>query len=799
MKNYKKTSRQSTALLKAGIALVVPLSCLPAAALAQSGGGAPEVQNPTTPATTPPAPPTQTGPTLPPDQKAAAEQAAQNDVAPGDIVVTAQRREQVALKTPLSLTALDNSLIEEKQVTGLTDLQFAAPGIRTGQQQGVNRIFIRGIGLSSFAAGADSSVAFYVDGVYVGRPTEQLSSFYDISRIEVLRGPQGALYGRNATGGAINLITNDPSRELGGYVNISLGNYALHEGEGAVNVPLTSNGDLRARVAFKLLDRSGYGHDLSEDHPVNDAHSQAGRVTLQYNPDDRINIKAIGEYTHEADNNNYTSNFGAYQFANPGACPYVLAGSCTLEGIAKFGGFQVLNSQDAATGLPGNTNKREGYAGTLDAKFKLSDRLDIDSITGYRHYERHNASNSDGSSTGIGNTFYNEWSHQFSQELIANYDAGPLQLTGGLSYYQERLRNLVNVPFPELGGVLYIQSGVLDIHAFAAYLQGTYSITDHLRLTAAGRYSTEKRTSVGSFTFGTATLIDDGRRWSAFTPKFGIEYDLVHGTLVYASYTKGFKSGTFNVGQVNPAINPEKVEAYEAGIKSRLLDNKLDITAAYFHYNYKDLQVNKIIGIATTTTNAAAARTDGAELAITARVTPHLSFDGNFTYLKSRFSNFCSVNPLYPTGLDAFAAANPDATPPVYCAPTAPATVATEENLKGKMLPGSPKFAFAVGGQYVQPLGDGPELTFNADVAYQSRVYFSEFNDIQLSQKAVAKVNTSLKFDTGHNWSVTVWGKNIFNKLVSNNKILGIALWGLPIYGAYDPPATFGGTLAFKF
>lgn len=711
---------------------------------------------------------------------------ASGDLLPSDIVVTAQRREQTALKVPLSLTALDESLLKNKQVSSVNDLQFVSPGIRTGHQQGVNRLFIRGIGLSSFASGADSSVAFYVDGVYIGRPTQQLSSFYDIGRVEVLRGPQGALYGRNATGGAVNLISNDPEREVGGYVNVTAGNYSLHEAEGAISLPLSANGDFRARAAFKLLDRKGYGRDISNQTDVNDASAQSARLTLQYNPDNTVDIKLTGEYTHENDNNYHTTNFGPYQFGNLALCPVTNGIECQFPGVTQFGGIEVRNSQDAATNLdlfPGARNRREGYALTLNAKFALNDVLSLNSISGWRKFDRYNNSNADGSSSGIGNVDYDEKNRQLSQELVLNYDGGPLQVTAGASYYNERLENHVIAPFiqfddpatPALDNP-YKQDGVLKIDAYAAYLQATYSVTPEFRVTAAGRYSSEKRTSKGAFTglFVPVVNIDDSRRWSSFTPKFGLEYDLAPGTMIYASYTKGFKSGTFNVGQNNPAINPEKIESYEAGIKSRLLDNRVDVTAAYFHYEYTDLQVNKIIGIGTVTTNAAAAKTDGFEVAVSARVTPQLTLSGNFTYLDSTFTDFLSVNPLFQTS---------------------PA-----EDLKGAMLPGSPKYAAVLGAQYVLPLGDdGRELTLNADMSYQSKIFFSEFNDIQLGQRSATKVNASLRYDSGDSWTVSIWGKNITDRQTASNKVLGIALWGLPIYGAIDAPATYGATFGLKF
>ncbi|MFD2578449.1 TonB-dependent receptor [Novosphingobium colocasiae] len=200
----------------------------------------------------------------------------------GEIIVTAQRKAESISKVPLSITALGNDALETKQVTEMKDLQFASPGIRAGQQQGVTRIFIRGIGLTSFSAGADPSVAFYADGVYVGRPTAQASSFYDVERIEVLRGPQGTLYGRNATGGAVNVISRAPTRELSGYANLTYGNYDLKEFEGGISGPLTEGGDLRARVSGHVIDRDGYGYDFGMNHDFNDAKSQSVRTQLQY-------------------------------------------------------------------------------------------------------------------------------------------------------------------------------------------------------------------------------------------------------------------------------------------------------------------------------------------------------------------------------------------------------------------------------------------------------------------------------------------------------------------------------------
>ena len=717
----------------------------------------------------------------------------------GDIVVTAQRREQSAMKVPVSLTALDNEAMKDRQVSDVKDLQFVAPGIRAGHQQGVTRIFIRGIGLNSFSSGADASIAFYADGVYIGRPTAQASSFFDVERIEVLRGPQAVLYGRNATGGALNVISRAPTREVGGYADFTVGNYDHFELEGAVNAPLSENGDFRARIATHLIDRGGYGRDLTQDHPVNNAKAQSVRGQLQYENGAGTDIRLIAEYHHEHDNNHFTHSFDAY----PG---YVLQGVAgTTDGFDppnELIGIVETGDQDAATDLAGKTNRRKGFAVTLNGKFDLTDSLTLNSITGYRYFDRYNASNSDGTSAGLGNTFYNEKSKQISQELLLTWTSGPLDVIAGSTYYHEKIDNYVLVPFYQfwsaLGEVNYIQNGNMKIDAFAAYAQATYSILPELRITAGGRWSTEKRDHVVNFTFTSFADTSKKKRWSDFTPRVGIEFDVGPTSMLYASYTEGFKSGTANIGQVNPIINPETIKAYEVGFKSRLLDNAIELTGAYFHYKYSDLQVNKVIGIATVTANAAAAKVDGFELAATLRPAPGLRFDGSFNYLKGRFSEFFSTNPLIPLGaadpgFDIWQAANPNITP-VFGG-----VGGVEQNLKGYQLPGAPKYSFTAGAQYDYDFGNGAVLTARGDLAWSSRIHYSEFNELPLSQKSVTKINALLRYDSGSFWSLSVWGKNLTNEYVKSNELVTIALWGYPRYGSIEPPRTYGATFGLKF
>ncbi len=693
-----------------------------------------------------------------------------------EIIVTAQKREQRAIDTPISVTALDANALADHQISSLADMAFISPGLRDGEQQGINRLFIRGIGLTSFASGADPSVAFYVDGVYVGRPTEQLSSMYDIDRVEVLRGPQGSLYGRNATGGAVNVITQSPTADFSGYLTETAGNYDLHQTQGAISGPLNSSGTLLGRVAFDFLNHNGYGEDEAQHHPVDDANKQNVRGTLEFKPDDKVDLKIVSEFTHESDNDYYTMSFGAYP-------PNVLAGTLGAADPANGGipaGIAVVNSQNAATALPDLTNRRTGEAVTADLAVDLSDTTRFTSITGWRQFQRYNATDSDGTSAGLGDTLYTEWDHQLSQEFTVNYHENQWDTTGGIDFYYEKIKNFVLVPFPQFtnvfgpGEVNYVQHGTMPIGSFAAYAQTTYSVEPDLRVTLGGRFSAEERHSVGYFTGIPPAIqpIDQEKTWRAFTPKVGVEYDLVKDTLVYASATNGFKSGTFDVGQVNPAIDPEKIWAYEVGLKSELLERRVEFTSALFYYDYKDLQVSKVIGIATLTVNAAAAKNKGIELTSRAKVTDHFTVDANFTYLDATFTDFESINPV----------------------------TSVNQNLAGNLLPGAPKVAAGLGAAYDFSITGGATVTARTDAEYLSRIYFSEFNVLPLSNGGNTKLNASLRYlsESGR-WSATLWGKNVTDKFTAANKLVTIALWGYPIYGSVDPPATYGITLNYKF
>jgi len=695
-----------------------------------------------------------------------------------EIVVTAQKRSESLQKVPVAVSAYSGDALTRRQVVDLADLSRIAPGIFVGNQYGTNRLFIRGIGLTSIAVGADPSSAFHVDGVYVGRPSEQSSSFFDVERVEVVRGPQGTLYGRNATGGSVNVITNKPTTTLSGYANLGYGNYNRIQAEGAVSGPLTSDDSLLARVAIQVINRDGYGKNYYKPDPKNNQPAQdiddenrvSLRAALEYRASDALRFSLIGEYSRERDHDYANHGFGAY----PGY---------TLEGVLD--GYQAITNSRDIISSASEANRRTGYALTGLVNFDLSDHWKFRSISGYRKWNRFNDPDIESTSAPVHGAYYHETSEQESQEFQLNYESQKLKGIVGLFYYHEKVGNDTYLDFSPQNfctqaapcyfpNVTYRELGTSDVDAYAAFSQVSYAIFPTVRLTGGIRYSDERRTNVGSYQAPLAPLVplNQAKSWHSVTPKAGIDVDLAKGVLLYGSYTKGFKSGTFNIGQDNPPIDPEHVDAYEAGLKFTGLDRRLELNLAAFLYNYTNLQVNKVIAIRTLTVNAASAKDKGIEASGRFQVNNNLTINGDVTYVDAKFQDFKSTNPIFPS--------------------------AGEQDLRDYRLPGSYKLGINLGGEQRFDLSPG-QISVRLDASYRSKVYFTEFNQDALSQKGVVKEDASIRYTTENGlWSATLWVKNLSNKMVASAKTLSIQLWGYPITGAYEPPRTFGITLGAK-
>lgn len=711
-------------------------------------------------------------------------QARSSDAAPepavtglAEIIVTAQKREETLQSTPLAVTALNADALERQQIQSVGDIQFIAPGVSVGQHSGFNRFFIRGIGLSSISAGQDASVSFQVDGVVIGRPFAQLASYFDMERLEVLRGPQGTLYGRNATGGSVNLITRKPTAKPSGYLDVTYGNYDRIQVEGALSGPLDAAGKLRGRLAFQRVKRDGYGRNVTINEDIEDEDRWAVRGTLQFDPTDNVDITLTGDYASEDDHNYVFGSFGPYRDDIP--LPGLLAGGTILPG-----------SRDITSEVP-SINDREYWGLGATIGVDLSTAWRVQSITGYRKSERFYQADPETTSKPIFSpTQRAEDAEQFSEELQLLYTSDRLNGVFGLFYYDESVAAWMDLRLQGIGTLLgfpaarYWENGDLDVKAYAAFTQWTYEVADGLRLTAGLRYSEEERKSGGTFTIFNFRPPPNGAnvgipiakegKWDALTPKFGIDYSPSENVMLYASATRGFKSGILTIGTLNPPVNPELIWSYEAGVKSTLLDNRLSVNSAVFYSDFKDLQVNRIEGNSITTLNAASAEIKGVELEIRAKPVPGILLNADVSYLDAKFTEFRTGHPARPEWgmLD----------------------------LSGNRLPNAPKWSMNAGAEVDIPAGLPGRLSLRADLNWTGKVYFTEFNEDRLSQGSVAWTDASLQYDSeDEHWRASLFVKNLTNEDVKTNVFIAAGTTGFALNGGFKPPRTYGVRIGYRF
>lgn len=721
----------------------------------------------------------------------------------GTIIVTATKSGKSLEDTGASISVLGAGDIGAGGIEDAGDLAAAVPNVSVGDQFGVNRTFIRGIGLTSIDLGADGAVAFLQNGAIISRPAAQLSGFYDIQQIEVLRGPQGTTYGRGATGGVINIVTARPTPEFDGFARATYGNYDARTLEAALGGPIAGE-SLVFRVAGKYEKRDGYGTNLFTGNAVDDrdAYAIRGSLLAKLSPD--LELLIVADHFKEDDNNYAFHYFGPTVVPEAGLASSLLGGNTIYDYYAARGEKpdlrNIYSDEDAI-------NKRDGSSIQGILTWDSGD-FSVVSTTAYRKFKRFNRDDLDVSDfNAFGRNDYTEDSKSFSQEVNFNYKVGSLSLLGGATYFEEKLFGEVRVPTVNLASYFnivlgtnlpanlfdngnYLQRGTVKTKAAGAYLEASYEILPDLTVTAGARYNWEKRSGVGRFTFEAQGLdipTDKSGSWNAITPKFAIEYRTPGGTLFYGKVTRGFKSGVVNIGSVNSVIDPEYVWSYEAGFRGETADRKFGFAGAAFYYDYTNLQVgfvnaNSIVE----TINAASARNYGVELEATFRPADNTTIRVYGTYLNAKYKDFC--NGYYAAG---------DASRPQYptCA-TDPGLV----DLSGNRLSNAPKYTVAAFVDQRFNLGNSGFLDLSADINLQDEVFFTEFNNNDARQEAFALVNASITYRSpDERWSLALWGKNLTDKYALANTIISAPLYSFVSVGSLRPPRTYGVTLGVDF
>ncbi|MGV3769564.1 MAG: TonB-dependent receptor [Sphingobium phenoxybenzoativorans] len=710
-----------------------------------------------------------------------------------DIVVTAERRVSSVQTTPIAISAVTGDALQSQQITNIESLTTRLPNISFSRSGGDARVFIRGIGLDSIAPGSDPRVAIYTDGAYNPRVQAALGSFFDIERVEVLSGPQGTLYGRNATAGAVNIISRDPGDAVNGYGRLTAGNYSAIRTEGAIGAPLSDS--VGVRLAFQTSDRSGFGKNIVTGGDVDDERTRAVRAKLKY---DGGAFKATlqGDYFLEDDNT------GGYHIFGPAPGQVLFA--------TTLGGQYPANGRDYAG--PGPFTKIEAYGATGTLEYDLGG-LTLTSISAYKHLMSNTQTTPDASTLGdrLGRLDILDKSDSFTQEVRLGGKIGILDLVVGAYYFHEKNfagndagLNRVYFTGEDFFADGAVNRGTQKTDAYALFTQNTINLTDQLGVDIGARYSYEKR-SVR--TINRFNLVDpynpavryapnpadmsfqETRSWSSFDPKVGIHFKASRDLYLYASYSSGFKSGGFNVAFIQPSFDPEEIEDFEAGVKADLFDRRLRVNLASFYYKYKNLQVNTVGGELNNqlvTENAARAKLYGLELNMIARPVDDLQINFDAAYLKSKFQDYTTRD---PSGL-YIGVPLPDGTPPnadgTYSLTGHPLTYAPKWKLHGALA-----YTFHSGALDIAP---------RVDATYTSRVYHSAFKLPYLGQKAYTLVDLYLDFDLAdQGLTASFFMKNATKKYYLVASTIGASFFGFPLTGLTGAPRTFGVSISKTF
>jgi iron complex outermembrane receptor protein len=711
-----------------------------------------------------------------------------------EIIVTAQKREQSLQDVSLAVSALSGTELSDSQIENLEDLQVRIPGLTVGNDFSFAKIFIRGIGMSSAFAGIDPSVALHVDGAVIAQAAGQFTALFDLDRIEVLRGPQGTLYGRNATGGSINLVTAKPTREPSGFAEVTLGGEDFNLiTEGAISGPLTDS--ILGRASIYYQDRDGYGVHTGTGEDVDDANVLAGRGHLQFNFGDDADLLLTGQYYQE-DDHSKAAHFFRASFPVP-----------PTPGLMAIGLPNVYPDSRNVGGDFRPTNDRETWAGTGTLTWRLNDTLTLRSITNYREFEDLLIQDFDVSDTVNGtfppsptSTTQRQYidEDQFSEELQLLFQTDRLRGIAALYYITESIDSDIRIGrdpdgFPDLSRVIIVAN--LEVDAWAAFFNLTYDLTSKLALKVGARYSDEERKVTNLF--GVAAPPDpaanfdpvktDSATFSDTSPEIGLEYRPNPELLFYVTYSEGFKSGTANLGERSPrVVDPETVENIEAGVKSRLFDGRLIANLALFDYEVTDAQFDRTFPIpvppffAATLENAATTDGKGAELEVRWRVTDRLAIDFAGTLYDIEFSDFLSRDPLNPLlfgpgGLSV---------PP--------------EQLAGNSPRNTPEWTVNFHPTYELPIGNGATLTFGANIYGTDDIFFTEFNNPAMGQEGYWLYDANVLYrGPDERLSVNVWGKNLSDDLIRSGSFA--ISTSRTITGTYLPPRTYGVTVGYRF
>jgi iron complex outermembrane recepter protein len=726
-----------------------------------------------------------------------------------EIIVTAEKREASIQDTPISITAFDGDQLRSQGLTGTTALADYTPGL-TVQKEVIGKVVIRGIGAENFTVGSDPGVAIHRDGIYLARASVATFDLFDVQRVEVLRGPQGTLYGRNAVGGVINIISAAPEEELGGYLNLTGGNYSRYRLEGAVTGSLTDN--ITGRVSGLYAQRDGFTDNLfgaGAPDDLDDQDLMAFRGQVKFDLGNDASLTVIGEvYRDDSLPPAFKYFEGAPWFdSSPG-------GDLDLPDLREVSQGLETDVPDTNRSAPSRgKNDQDGV--TVKYTQPIGD-LTFTSLTGYKQIDFNWINDGDGFDQFFVVYFQDDSSSQLTQEFQLS-NAGTdsrLQWLAGAYYLNEDAESFLGIPFVIGSGADFITwDGEAETNAYALFGQATWSFTDQLRATFGLRYNyEEKEGRLIQNIFGGVTEQTPGGStppaptgpgalndsWSKVTPRLVVEYDFREDVTGYASITQGFRSGGFNLLAAQRPFDQEEVWSYELGLKAEWLDGRLRTNVGGFYYDYTDLQVGKVVNLSARVENAAKATIFGGEAEVQALLPAGFQFNTSLAYLDTEYKDFITEDPGDPQ----FAAGDFAGTSTCSRPLNDDILEAPQYDLTGCELPRSPRLQALLSLLWEGQFLFGGTTSARVDYAWRDDQFFTQFNRNNIAQDAYGVLNARLGWTSGdRRYGVVLYGDNI----TEEDYFVTVLESGVPPRGSVvpqavvAPPRTYGVQLNFNF
>ncbi len=772
-----------------------------------------------------------------------------------EIIVTGQKRSESIQEAALAISALDTQALEQSGINNAEGLTAIIPNVAVRPFNNSVIVATRGISNENISNLGDASLAFHVNGIYVARPRSAAALFYDVERVELLRGPQGTLYGRNSTAGALNVITKRPETDkIAGGADVSYGNYNALTTRGYVNLPLSDNAALRAAIFYTNRDgyaisnravplipqipgpppgvspdldaaNAGIGAtnaanlNISSIKNGDDDGEIAGRLSFLYEPADKLSWVLTGQYQE-------TDEIGQVRSAINTPGYFAVTGPFT-------GQLFLPQQQDPSNPRISSNNTQafnrvKNWDITSELTYELTDSVDITMVTGYRS-DRNSLQVDAGGASNLSVINTASRADQISNEIrLTSRGDGPFQWIVGGYYFDEDqaddvfINNVGGGPFNVVGANVRISSA-----SMAAFGQATYAISEKFKLIAGARYTDDKKKRFGYTLVAPGLTVapdplppgasyTNNQSWNRFNWKLGFDYDINDNAKFYATVSTGYRAGGFN-NSSELAYDPEDITAYEVGLKTDLLDRTLRLNFAGFYYDYKDLQVTsprELDGrIQAFTQNAASAKIWGLEIEAIVRPSRNLSFDFALGYLNTKFGDFQSIDNIctaagltlpaqFLPGCVTSQRFNSNGTPvlvpasPAPGAPLVPVFDLQQVNYKGNQLANAPDLTLNLGVNWTLFDNGSGSLTARGAVRLVGESFLSEYNRGPDRVASYAQTEARLTYSSENKrFTLEAFVQNLEDNAIPGSLTVTASGYGV----SYLPPRTYGARVGVQF